>query len=906
MSLAGTLAAGGMRPASFLPTIKCSSCGHDIEISAMGDHECQPAPGSSNTGHVATDSSLAEKAPESLKPGNTTTSNPFALRPVNPNSFQPAQPSPLQFDSPPPVPMRTPSPGSAPQIRQRAPTLGSDQPSQRMPRPALPRINADMANQPFLAPFPHETTPISPAASSRSGSSLSNKPPPPLRSMTSPMPRLWDPRPPSPELSANLDCAFPPFPISASSSRRPSTSSGRKTPNSERGPSRSSSRQGHRLAEISNAETRSPVGSTPSGRRPSNDDRLQQDPMPFDRRRPSSPEALADYLPPLPPLSKIESFQQQESPKAEPSQFESNDTSILPSTSYNDRKAPPARPARPTESLTPSLLDKLRADPVASISAFPEPPLPLSPARSNTFPLERDKDSPDTLPSLTKVHSEPASNGNEQRPPPLATQSEPSDVPQAFPVRGVSKNEARMDYRLQDAPPVPQPAQLPELPVPKSIQLHRSGSFHRPSGSESSSASSSNSLRMTNSSGPSPVTSAASSMDAFSLLAQEISRENDDNSLRVAGLNVKSHVDPGMRAEQPKAKSPPRNFARPAPLKDVPSFEESPIIPSGSWPLESESPMDPAMKNGRLGDTQQESPPSSTADDASTADTGLNLNLDLSPAAFLSDEYDPYRAYTPQAKVEQPPQKPHDSGSYFKAYNPNSPSRSQTVKPPAPPAQPRHGRARSKTDSSRIDSIRTLHPPPMPQSPPSSQPQMQLSRRPTIGGRTNCRGCGHLIEGKSIKAADGGLTGRWHKACFVCKTCEHPFPNADFYVLNNQPYCEQHYHEKNRSLCFGCRKGIEGQYLETKTQDQRGLVMRKYHPKCLSCLTCKKTLPDDYFDFKGGVYCEMHAMASMRAVPRRGGGPGGSMTSRSGGPGLSPLKNSERAEKRSTKVMTMK
>jgi hypothetical protein len=181
---------------------------------------------------------------------------------------------------------------------------------------------------------------------------------------------------------------------------------------------------------------------------------------------------------------------------------------------------------------------------------------------------------------------------------------------------------------------------------------------------------------------------------------------------------------------------------------------------------------------------------------------------------------------------------------------------------------------------------------------------MQLSRRPTVGGRTTCRGCGHLIEGKSIKAADGGLTGRWHKACFVCKTCEQPFPNADFYVLANQPYCEQHYHEKNRSLCFGCRRGIEGPYLETKTQDPRGLVLRKYHPKCLTCLTCKATLTDDYFDYRGGVYCEMHAMASMRAVPRRGG-PGGSLVNRSGGPGLSPLGNGARAERRTTKLMMM-
>lgn len=32
--------------AGILPTIKCSNCGTDVEISAMGDHVCsKPAPG---------------------------------------------------------------------------------------------------------------------------------------------------------------------------------------------------------------------------------------------------------------------------------------------------------------------------------------------------------------------------------------------------------------------------------------------------------------------------------------------------------------------------------------------------------------------------------------------------------------------------------------------------------------------------------------------------------------------------------------------------------------------------------------------------------------------------------------------------------------------------------------------
>ncbi|RMZ03492.1 hypothetical protein D0860_06778 [Hortaea werneckii] len=64
MSLASTLAGEGMRPASFLPSVKCSSCGDEIEIAQMGDHTCG-------------------KAPPSPKSHPASLSNPFTLRQMN-------------------------------------------------------------------------------------------------------------------------------------------------------------------------------------------------------------------------------------------------------------------------------------------------------------------------------------------------------------------------------------------------------------------------------------------------------------------------------------------------------------------------------------------------------------------------------------------------------------------------------------------------------------------------------------------------------------------------------------------------------------------------------------------------------------------------------------------------------
>ncbi|KAI9858254.1 MAG: hypothetical protein M1830_006348, partial [Pleopsidium flavum] len=118
----------------------------------------------------------------------------------------------------------------------------------------------------------------------------------------------------------------------------------------------------------------------------------------------------------------------------------------------------------------------------------------------------------------------------------------------------------------------------------------------------------------------------------------------------------------------------------------------------------------------------------------------------------------------------------------------------------------------------------------VPFSVPNKRPDLAPppARRATTANKGNCRGCGELIKGKSVSSADGRLTGRYHKQCFVCKTCKKPFQTADFYVINNHPYCERHYHQLNGSLCRACDRGIEGQYLATESK-------QKFHPNCFTC-----------------------------------------------------------------------
>ncbi|KKK20127.1 hypothetical protein P175DRAFT_0516957 [Aspergillus ochraceoroseus IBT 24754] len=164
----------------------------------------------------------------------------------------------------------------------------------------------------------------------------------------------------------------------------------------------------------------------------------------------------------------------------------------------------------------------------------------------------------------------------------------------------------------------------------------------------------------------------------------------------------------------------------------------------------------------------------------------------------------------------------------------------------------------------------------LPKKPPMTRSATEPATHPkTPRPRGPCRGCGEMIVGKSMSSADGRLTGRYHRACFVCFQCRGPFETADFYVLNDRPYCAQHYHERNGSLCATCHTGIEGQYLETNERTGRGPNDRqKFHPECLRCRTCHIDLKGEYFEWNGLVYCERDARRAAAAMsPHRFGRP---------------------------------
>ena len=323
---------------------------------------------------------------------------------------------------------------------------------------------------------------------------------------------------------------------------------------------------------------------------------------------------------------------------------------------------------------------------------------------------------------------------------------------------------------MQDAPPVPGP-----------VQLSRSNSQHRPSGSDSSTASSVNSAANSNSSSQSPIGSAASSVETFSALIHEPERYDEDRGMRVAGLNIKSQQKPGLRAEQPKersrSRSPQQNFTRSSPPREIALPIGSPAVPQSlNWPLE--SPMDPAMHNGKLeGDVGQSAPSSPVLPDP--LPRALAPAVNLAPNHPSGEDYDPYRPNSPQPGSQLQPRQPLRSKTddilENKTFRPNMPSRSQTTQVTKGSSLAQEGprpQARSPL----------MQPPPIPQN----APRPGLARRQTTGTKAICRGCNKQIEGKSVKAADGRLTGRWHKACFCMQDVRATIHHCRF-LRHQQP-----------------------------------------------------------------------------------------------------------------------
>ena len=113
-------------------------------------------------------------------------------------------------------------------------------------------------------------------------------------------------------------------------------------------------------------------------------------------------------------------------------------------------------------------------------------------------------------------------------------------------------------------------------------------------------------------------------------------------------------------------------------------------------------------------------------------------------------------------------------------------------------------------------------------------------------GEGPCRNCGLEIHGKKIFSKnDNELSGQWHRECFRCVKCDIKFNKSiPCYILDDTPYCQQHFHEENNSICKICKKFIEGKCLENDK-------LERFHVHCLNCAICHEQIYDDYYIFNG-------------------------------------------------------
>ncbi|EDQ93007.1 uncharacterized protein MONBRDRAFT_19246 [Monosiga brevicollis MX1] len=108
-----------------------------------------------------------------------------------------------------------------------------------------------------------------------------------------------------------------------------------------------------------------------------------------------------------------------------------------------------------------------------------------------------------------------------------------------------------------------------------------------------------------------------------------------------------------------------------------------------------------------------------------------------------------------------------------------------------------------------------------------------------------CKGCGKAVSGVVISAVGGS----WHEDCFVCGTCKNPFPNQEFFELDDVPYCKQHFHEKRGTICNGCMGPIEGQYINA--------LDAKWHVEHFTCALCMAALANTRFrERNASAYCQ--------------------------------------------------
>ncbi|KAK5195110.1 hypothetical protein LTR47_009091 [Exophiala xenobiotica] len=712
-------------------------------------------------------------------------------------------------------------------------SLGTSRPQ----RPLLPKIDATAAFRPPV--FHGELTPASSGHSSMvsplSATSGPRSPWPTGRKGSLPVAR----RPPSPELT-NLDCAFPPFPLPSrapTTKRRDKSSTQRSDTHRSRSRDTSrSSRQNSRAVPLSRAESSNNLSLA-----------AQEMQLP-DRRRPSTPSSRKNSsstrsnsrqqsLDKLPELHVTLSEEQRPSTSPSPSHpNEPTQAPNLPPQLLRSNTEPPARSAAVDPGLgafdfgttqnnmteqtdanndlmfnSSRIADKPRTETLPSykskapppIAGPPPPPAVLSKLRTPTTP----QPSPPGVFSATfgrlfgRRQSQSTSSRREVAR--QALSDEPDIYEEGNEGRSVLSLDSDKSFLLDPSPDLPTTPLTPSAPLP----VHEEA------------------LKALEGEAASPSTTP--------VVVIEPTPEDEERET--------APVTPSEPVRHPRISTI---------LEELPEIETLPTSKANS-----RDSIDSASSYGSIGFSEHTS--SSRSSSPQTDSLPIKPIEDSTSGLLVPDSIDvpaPLRPRIPEVSADLSAEALFQQGHY-----PPTPEKDSLAQQPNKSVMPAsHASGSSPTlaeapaeTAAAVQSVVSINP--------------KLKR--VVPNKGICRGCSKfiLVSQKSVTSADGLLTGRYHKECFVCHTCKAAFPTAEFYVHSDHPYCAHHYHELENSLCATCGKGIEGLYMETANVAGRG--KEKHHPECLKCATCHVRLDHDYFELSGKVYCERDAFR-LASLPK--------------------------------------
>uniref|UniRef100_UPI00398E4581 zyxin-like n=1 Tax=Pristiophorus japonicus TaxID=55135 RepID=UPI00398E4581 len=109
-----------------------------------------------------------------------------------------------------------------------------------------------------------------------------------------------------------------------------------------------------------------------------------------------------------------------------------------------------------------------------------------------------------------------------------------------------------------------------------------------------------------------------------------------------------------------------------------------------------------------------------------------------------------------------------------------------------------------------------------------------------------CSRCGKdLARSQAAVKAMGKM---FHVECFTCSRCRQELKGQQFYEVDHEPLCES-CHSTTLDKCVVCQQPITERLLRA--------TGKTFHPKCFTCVQCKKVLEGQPFivDNKNQVYC---------------------------------------------------